>query len=664
MPAPSFVPASSQTTASSSTESPPTKAPSKCHCHCDKAKCRTAIQAEYDDLLHCLKTADAALPRHKPGVEKSWWTPQLTELKEKSIAIHQLWVVEGKPHQGPTNVERLRVKADYKRALKSAQRAPKQASWNRLHDAMASNDTNTFWRSWKTLYSKNDSDLPPVVDGLTSKEAIAESFRQTFEKNSQPNNHQKVKEVDEKFSTEYEKLSSAHGENCTCQNFQISLEDVFDSVLNLKNGKSEDDDGICAEHFLNAPYIVFQKLHTLFNDMIRHSFVPNQFRFGSIIPIVKDRHGNHGDVNNYRGITISPIASKIFEHALKIVYGHFFSSSPWQFGFKSRSSTLHALYCLKESVNYYVNHGSRVFCAFLDASKAFDRLIHSGLFLKLIERGIPKIFLDLMIYWYSDLWCRVRWGECYSQWFPVLAGVRQGGILSPDFYCLYVDDLVSELESLNVGCYVLDVFMASLLYADDMALLAPSIKGLQSLLDKCSEFCVRWDICLNAKKSKLLYFGKRCGGLFSPSLDGKQLEWVDSWDYLGVNLVSGKEFGCSAVERIKKFYRCANAIFRIEGRSDDLTMLHLVQSHCVPVLTYGIEISHLSDVRERSKIRAAYNSLFRRIFGYRVFESVTDLQLSLACPTWELLTEDLKVGFYDRLSRCTAASPVHIFSVT
>ena len=206
--------------------------------------------------------------------------------------------------------------------------------------------------------------------------------------------------------------------------------------------------------------------------------------------------------------------------------------------------------------------------------------------------------------------------------------------------------------------------MASLLYADDKALLAPSIKGLQSLLDKCSEFCVRWDICLNAKKSKLLYFGKKCEGLYSPSLDGKQLEWVDSWDYLGVNVVSGKKFGCSAVERIKKFYRCANAIFRIEGRSDDLTMLRLVESHCVPVLTYGIEISHLSDVRERSKIRAAYNSLFRRIFGYRIFESVTDLQLSLARPTWELLTEKLKAGFFNRISRCIAASPVHIFSVT
>ena len=128
-------------------------------------------------------------------------------------------------------------------------------------------------------------------------------------------------------------------------------------------------------------------------------------------------------------------------------------------------------------------------------------------------------------------------------------------------------------------------------------------------------------------------------------------------------MISGKRFGCSVTERIRKFYRCANAIFRIEGRSDDLTMLQLVNSHCVPLLTYGMEIVHLSDTRERSKIRKAYNSLFRKIFGYKVWESVTDLQLSLAYPTWELLLDKLKVGFYERLALCDAASPVHVFSL-
>ena len=631
--------------------------------HCNSIQCHASIQSQYDSLISCLKKAANPLPRSKPGVEKSWWTPALTQLRNKSIDIHRIWTAEGQPHQGPNHEERLRVRAAYKKAVRDAQRAPKQEQWNKLHGAMISNDTDKFWKSWRTLYAKNKSHLPPVVDGNSSHEAIADLFRNSFEANAKPNDAQKVLEVDEKFHEAYESLQMSHDANCDCDHYSVTLENVFDAVLSLKSGKSADDDEIKAEHFLNAPYNVFIALQNLFNAMLRHSYVPKQFKLGTIVPIIKDHQGNHGDVSNYRGITISPIVSKIFEHALKIIFGNFLSSSPWQFGFKRKSSTLHAVYCLKETVDYYVNNNSRVFCAFLDASKAFDRLIHSGLFLKLINRNVPKIFLDIIMQWYGDLYCRVKWADSFSQWYQVTAGVRQGGVLSPNFYCLYVDELVSILESLNVGCYILEIFMASLMYADDMALLAPSTKGLQLLLDQCSKYCREWDICLNEKKSKLLYFGKRCSSIYNPSLNDKPLEWVDSWTYLGVDVVSGKHFGCSATARIKKFYRCANGIFRVEGRSDDETMLRLVESHCIPILTYSMEIAHFADQREKSKIRAAYNSLFRKIFGYRTFESVTDLQLSLGHPTWEMLLEDMKVGFFERLSQCKADSPVHIFSL-
>ena len=119
----------------------------------------------------------------------------------------------------------------------------------------------------------------------------------------------------------------------------------------------------------------------------------------------------------------------------------------------------------------------------------------------------------------------------------------------------------------------------------------------------------------------------------------------------------------SVTDRIQKFYKCANAIFCIEGRSDDLTMLSLVESHCVPILTYGIEVAEFLDASQRSKIRASCNFFFRKIFGYRNFESVTDLQLNLARPTWELLCHSRKSSFYHRLSQCPAESPLHLFSV-
>ena len=632
-------------------------------CHCSDDFCKATIQAEYDSLLSCLKAADAPLPRHKPGVEKDWWTPNLTVLRNESIAIHRRWMDEGKPRQGLTHLERLRIRASYKKALRDAQKVPKQVAWSRLHSSMLSNDTNSFWKSWKTLYSKNGSTLPPVVDGQSSKSAIAESFKQHFERNARPNNEQKVDILKTKFSSDYANYCASHRDSCNCSSYGTSVENVIDAVMCLKGGKTPDDDDITAEHFLNAPYIVFTRLQRLFNTMLTHAFVPSQFTRGSILPLVKDSQGNKSDINNYRGITISPIASKVFEHLLKPMLSSTLATNPLQFGFKKKSSTMHATYCLKETINHYVESGSRVFCAFLDASKAFDRLVHAGLFIKLINRKIPMVFLNLIIYWYSNLVCRVKWDNSYSEWFCVVAGVRQGGILSPDFYCLYVEELISILKAKDVGCYILSIFLAALIYADDMALLAPSVKGLCTLLEACNDYCTEWDICLNARKSKLIYFGKRCSNLFVPSLNDTPMEWVETCMYLGICLVSHHRFKCSVTDRIRKFYKCANAIFRIEGRSDDLTMLALVETHCVPILTYGIEVVEFFDAGQRSKIRAAYNSLFRKIFGYRNFESVTTLQLSLARPTWELLCHLRKENFYHRLSQCTADSPVHLFAM-
>ena len=164
--------------------------------HCADSRCKASIQEEYDFIVDSVKQADAVLPRHcAKTFEKSWWTQELSRLKSQSIDIQRLWEAEGRPGQGPTHFERLRVRANYRRALRSAQRKPKQESWNSLHEALETSDTNRFWRSWKTLYNKRNDGFSPVVDGCTSNEAIAESFKKSFQRNSQPNSLSRVAEL-------------------------------------------------------------------------------------------------------------------------------------------------------------------------------------------------------------------------------------------------------------------------------------------------------------------------------------------------------------------------------------------------------------------------------------------------------------------------------------
>ena len=630
-------------------------------CGCKSDACRNSIQREYDNIKACITNASSLLPKTKTGVEKDWWTAELTNIRNQSIDIQSLWIQEGRPRHGPTYLERLRVRAQYKRCIREAKRAPKQAAWNKLHSAMETRDTNSFWKWWRSVYGKNKSRSAPVVDGNTSKEGIADTFKNAFQKNSVPNNAEKVKELNDVFKAKYEEFSLNHAANCDCDQYVFSLEDTFDAINSMKQGKSPDDDGLNAEHFLNGPLVLFIKLTSLFNCMLKHAFVPADFRFGTIVPIIKDRFGNTGDVSNYRGITMSPMISKAFEHALKQKFTKHFSTSSYQFGFKSKSSTSHALYCLKETINYYIDHGSRVFCSFLDASKAFDRLVHSGLFSKLIDRKAPKCLLDILVTWYNGLMCRVRWDGHLSDWFLVTAGVRQGGVLSPDLYNIYVDDLIHILRSRGIGCHVASTFAAALFYADDMCILAPSMKGLQKMLIICGEYCEKWDIGLNAKKTKNMFFGKKLDPKWKLKLNGAEIDWVPEWKYLGVTLKSGVRFGCSVKEKIQSFYRSLNGILRVEGRSDDLILLGLIESHCIPILTYGMEIIHVAQRDERRSLRVAYNSVFRKIFGYRVFESVTNLQHALKRQTWEELIDTRSRNFLRRLQSCPSGSLVRCF---
>jgi len=104
-------------------------------------------------------------------------------------------------------------------------------------------------------------------------------------------------------------------------------------------------------------------------------------------------------------------------------------------------------------------NSSKVHCAFLDASKAFDKILHYGLFVKLIDRGAPDAFVRALINWCSDLGRCVVWNHAVGQSFPVKCGVRQGGILFPYLFSVYVDDLIDLLRRSGYGIHIGNVLV-------------------------------------------------------------------------------------------------------------------------------------------------------------------------------------------------------------
>ena len=91
-------------------------------------------------------------------------------------------------------------------------------------------------------------------------------------------------------------------------------------------------------------------------------------------------------------------------------------------------------------------------------------------------------------------------------------------------------------------------------------------------------------------------------------------------------------------------------------------MLRLIETHCVPILSNAIEIMQIANRDEKRSLRVAYNAVFRRLFGYRLYESVSNLQHALGRPTWEELIDQRRAGFLRRARSCQSDTLVLLFA--
>ena len=114
-----------------------------------------------------------------------------------------------------------------------------------------------------------------------------------------------------------------------------------------------------------------------------------------------------------------------------------------QFGFKAQHGTDLCIFALKEIVNKYIGCNSSVLMCFIDASRAFDRVNHRKLFIKMKQRGVSGYIVRVLAYWYAHQTMLVQWGGSISAPFGVSNGDRQGGILSLVLFNIWMTCLLN-----------------------------------------------------------------------------------------------------------------------------------------------------------------------------------------------------------------------------
>jgi exonuclease III len=547
----------------------------------------TAKQIEkfYSDIVDALKSASSlTVPKCKNDFFKFWWDEELCLLKEAAIASHRVWSNAGRSRSGALFNSMQKDKKTYKLAIRIEQKNNQEHFTDSLSDALLYKDMGSFWKSWRSKFGKHK--VSSLVEGESDPNAIVKKFADLFQTITVPNSEAHHKRLKHKFEQSYIDYEFNVGNHLDC-----SVHLVADCLAKLKWGKAAGCDGLMTEHLVYAHPLLVTLLSLLFQLILDNGVVPSKFGEGIIIPLIKDHDGDVTSCANYRGITISPIISKVFEQVIMSFISDKLLSSTLQFGFKTGSSCSNAIFALRSTIKHFSDNGSNITLCALDVSKAFDRVDRYALLTLLMNRKIPKCVISIFLNWFESSVASVRWAGVYSTKFPVLAGVRQGGLISPLLFSVYMDELIDRLKLSGFGCKIRDTYLGCLAYADDIVLLSQSVTTMQHMLAICDVFAKDFDLKFNTAKSMVLRIGKRfnvkCANLI---LSGNQLEYVNTIKYLGVYIKSSVNFKCSYDNVKHKFYRSFNAILSKSANSkSELVSVELFRAYCLPLLLYAVE---------------------------------------------------------------------------
>ena len=317
---------------------------------------------------------------------------------------------------------------------------------------------------------------------------------------------------------------------------RISIKEI---IKDMKNSNTRGYDGMNNNMIKGSnSELCYDKITTLINAILNTGYIPKNLNRSIIIPIIKDKTKKTFEVNNYRPISVSNVLAQILEKVILLKCSKLYNSSILQFGFKKSVSTMHPLFLLKELMHKHKKEKSPLYIAFLDSEKAYDSVWRDGIFVKLLEEIEPQFWLVLREYYnQSDGVFKIN-GDLEREVIKITRGVKQGGVLSPQLFNFFINDLLCQIQTLGYGCKISEVRIPIMGYCDDTTLLATVLQHLSKLIEFCEQFSKKWLLKYNFKKSFIVNGGEEIykDEDINIFMGGVRLPVVGACKYLGINI--------------------------------------------------------------------------------------------------------------------------------
>ena len=343
-----------------------------------------------------------------------------------------------------------------------------------------------------------------------------------------------------------------------------------------------------------------QMLFEIVSYAFEKGIVPTDWNKGIIQPIPKSSSNDPRLPSNFRGITLMSVPCKIYCQILNTrlsswieEHGHIAEE---QNGFRPNRSCMDHLSALYNVISLQKDKKKSALICFVDAKKAFDNVNRSCLWYKLQRCGVQGKMLAAIQSLYQGVECAVRINSVLSNWFNVPNGVKQGCVLSPTLFALFIDDLAEDIKALQCGIDIGNNSQISiLLFADDIALITDNEEKMQRMLNCLYNWCSRWRLSLNMDKTKIVHFRHNTQerSIVEFKFGDSKIDYESKYKYLGLWL----EEHLNHIHTVKPLASSAGRALGVlmtkyhqAGGMSYEVFTHLYNAMVLPVPNYGAGI--------------------------------------------------------------------------
>ena len=286
---------------------------------------------------------------------------------------------------------------------------------------------------------------------------------------------------------------------------QIEEITVKNIIEKLNDQSASGPDGIPTRVIKEMKDELAKPLTMLFRKSLETGKIPDDWREANVTPIYKLK-GSKSDPGSYRPVSLTNVIGKMMERVVKEeLMNHVESKNllcDAQHGFRAKRSPQTNLVEFLNETTKWMDQGKSFDILYLDFAKAFDKVCHKRLILKLEAAGIEGKVLEWLKDWLKGRKQRVRIDGEFSEWIEVLSSVVQGSVLGGTLFDIYINDIHEVVLDALIRMFADDTKVALKMESDD------DRKKLQQIIDNLTEWADKWAMDFNTAKCKILHVGR------------------------------------------------------------------------------------------------------------------------------------------------------------